>query len=149
MTVYVLHTTICHIMYRFWCIGQIDNKSSKWTFMTLIESTPLQFWQNHWDHHWETTWCNTATWWAVLQYYWLIYRNMWKFTKSDLSHLENYIYSDSIKSVYSQFISTILGKLYVKIEKMSLHRCWTKWTMCVKMGEYGQMYTFPALKNYV
>ena len=44
---------------------------------------------------------------------------MRKLTKPDFSDLENDLLRDAIKSVSSQFVCTLLGKLYAKIEKMS------------------------------
>ena len=68
---------------------------------------------------------------------------MWKGAKSDLSDLENWPLSDSSKPVFWQFISTLPGKLYAKIEKKLLNSFGANGLKVQKEPNL----TLPTLKN--
>ena len=65
--------------------------------------------------------------------------NYVKWAKPDLSNLENDIYSNSIKSVSSQFISTTLGKFHAQREKVT-EQILIKWSILGKIEDLDLSY---------
>ena len=72
---------------------------------------------------------------------------MEKWTKPDLSDLENDLLNNSMKSISWQLINIIPNKLYARYKEKLSDRFWVNWPKVAKTAKFDLFQTFWTLKN--